>query len=446
MNSKNRNMIGQIGFFARNHRWSVLMVMSMVMVYFFGYFQRVAVPGMVFNELQTDLHMTASAVAMLGAIFLYIYGGMQVFTGLLVDHYGYRRIFLLGGLGLTVGAILFPLSPAPWALYGLRAVVGLGSSLLYISIIKAIDQHFEHKHFALMLGFALFLGYAGGLFATAPFTILVGHYGWRHALLGAGCVGAFFYGMSYLVLRRAAMVVKTAQHGPWTMIASVLGTRSIYPVLIAGTINFSIYFTVQATVGKKVLTDILHISSPRAASLAFVMMICLMIGTLLGGFILRWSRGHYRKILLTGTCMTATALVLILLGLTRTEWGWSCFFLAYALLAFSASLGPIFLTAIKVMCPPSVAGTSAGFINGVCYLGVAIMTNLVGLVLDIYRSKAVVTPDAIIYPTSAYQTFFAIAGVMSLISIALASRIPRHIVTHESTLRQSPQAEVFEDA
>jgi sugar phosphate permease len=108
----------------------------MVSIYFFSYFHRVAVPGTIFNELQHDFSATASAIAMLGAIVFYIYASTQVFTGLMVDRWGAGRILVIGGTVMALGAILFPLSHSMTFLYFSRILVGLGASLVFISMVK----------------------------------------------------------------------------------------------------------------------------------------------------------------------------------------------------------------------------------------------------------------------------------------------------------------------
>ena len=50
----------------------ILILIGMSAVYFFAYFQRVAVPGTIFTELQTEFHTSAGTVAWLAAVYLYL--------------------------------------------------------------------------------------------------------------------------------------------------------------------------------------------------------------------------------------------------------------------------------------------------------------------------------------------------------------------------------------
>src|SRR5512137_2690800 len=119
-------------------RASLLVFPAMASVYFFAYFQRVAVPGTIFNELQADLKLSAATVASLGSMFTWIYGGMQIFVGMLADRFGGIRTLLAGGLAMATGALLFPLAPSTVPLFAARAVTGLGASFIYLSILKEL--------------------------------------------------------------------------------------------------------------------------------------------------------------------------------------------------------------------------------------------------------------------------------------------------------------------
>src|SRR5690349_24511833 len=99
-------------------RWAFA---TMAGVYFFAYFHRSAVPGTIFNELQQEWHLSASAIVALGSVALWIYGAMQLVAGILIDRYGGTRMLLIGGTISAVGATLFPLAPTPTWLYTSRA-------------------------------------------------------------------------------------------------------------------------------------------------------------------------------------------------------------------------------------------------------------------------------------------------------------------------------------
>ena len=54
---------------------------AMAVIYGLAYFQRTGIPGTIFDELQHDFGLSASAVTALGAVFIYVYAGMQLVVG-----------------------------------------------------------------------------------------------------------------------------------------------------------------------------------------------------------------------------------------------------------------------------------------------------------------------------------------------------------------------------
>ena len=91
---------------SRLTRIAVLLCLSGI--YFMSFFQRVAVPGTVFDEVQSEFGLSASGVAALGTLYLYLYGALQPLAGILSDSWGAGRTVLLSGLLLSVGAVAFP--------------------------------------------------------------------------------------------------------------------------------------------------------------------------------------------------------------------------------------------------------------------------------------------------------------------------------------------------
>ena len=53
------------GFVRTNWR-NILLLLCMCLLYFFSYFQRIAVPGICFDELQRDFKTSAAAITALG--------------------------------------------------------------------------------------------------------------------------------------------------------------------------------------------------------------------------------------------------------------------------------------------------------------------------------------------------------------------------------------------
>ena len=80
-------------------------------LYLIGFFQRVA-PAVITQELMAEFALSAVALGDLSALYFYAYVAIQIPTGVLVDHWGPRRVLAGGGLVAAAGTLLFALAPA----------------------------------------------------------------------------------------------------------------------------------------------------------------------------------------------------------------------------------------------------------------------------------------------------------------------------------------------
>jgi MFS family permease len=386
-----------------------------------SFFQRVAVPGTVFDEIQSEFALSASGVAALGTVYLYLYGGLQPLAGILCDSWGAGRTVLLSGLLLSVGALAFPCSESVAVLYLTRALVGIGAAMAYVSLSKEVDELFGARDFPFFLGLGMMLGYSGGLFATYPLARLVQGQGWRQALFEVALVGAFVWLAAVVLLRRTGRLGRRPHAGFGGWLKVVLRNPGFLALTVSASINFSIYFLLQATLGKKFLQDTCGVPSASAAAFTFTMMLVCMASILLGGLLARYSRRR-KPFMLCGSLLTLSAAVLLLVGvMTAPPRGY--FLACYMLLALASAFSVIYTTTAKELNPRAAAGTSIGLLNAGAYLGVALLTSAVGCILDVYASHAVKTAAAVLYPRAAYRTVFALCVALAAVSCLCAWRV-----------------------
>lgn len=405
---------------------------AMAMIYFFSYFLRAGIPGTIFNELQADLAMSASAVAALGSIYIFVYACIQPFVGLVADRFGGTRSLMAGGIIMGLGAVLFPLASSLWVLYLARGLTGFGAGFVYLSLLKEIDPLFGARRFPMITGVVLASGYAGGIAAMLPFERLVTRLGWRPVLLGVALAILASLGCAHLLLRRL-------NHAPprrtrmtlWPM-WEVLRNPPARPQFLCGFINFPVYFVIQATLGKKFLQDVAGLDSASAALFTTVMMAVSAGLALAGGLAPAWC-GHRRKpILVVATATILLATLLLLAGVLCRAPGW-VFLVVYVLLALPSGAGPAAVATMKEVSHPERTALAVGIINGLTYLGVAAFMTASGAILDAFRLHATLDDGgAVIYPPQAYATVFAWLAGMALISLVSSTRIPetRGLNTH----------------
>ncbi len=404
--------------FLKQYGSAIPVILSIVSLYFFSYFQRIGVPGMIFDELQIDLGLTASGVALLGATYLYVYGGMQFFVGIIADRYGFARVFLAGSVTMALGSMLFPLCHTIPMLYTARALIGVGSSLLFICMAKAIAHFFAPRYFAIMLSIAQFLGFFGGLLATYPLASLSQAIGWRKSLLLAGVitVGLTIL-LGWILQRRKLLAPLPTPPVAMHLINQVIRLKELWKLTCAGSITFAIYFVAQAIIGKKLLGDCFKMTTEESSGFMFIMLSVSMVVTLLSGFILKFFKHRYRPLLLAGWALITLCCLGIVLALSPGMHSVKLVKLCYLGLAVASFAGPVYTTGATMVCPSEALGTAISLLNGTLYLVISLLANGSGLILDLYQKEAIHTPTAWIYPQEAYRLVFIVC--VSLCCLAL---------------------------
>lgn len=396
---------------------------AMLSVYFFSYFQRVAVPGTIFDDLQRDLDVSAAAVAALGSMFTWIYGGMQVAVGLLTDRYGGARTLMGGGFAMLAGSVLFPLTHTVWWAFAARALTGFGASFMYLSVVKETDRLFGHRHFTVWVGVMLAVGYSGGMAATLPFARATGAFGWRLSLLVAAALLLVALVVAGLILGRLGREAHGVRLMSAVPVLAVLKNRACRPLLASACIMFPIFFVVQTVLGKKFLQDFGGLSSSAAAAFVLVMTAVSAVGVLAGGGLPRLLRDRRKPIFVTGSVLLVVAGGVLLAGVLTHAPGW-VFLAGYVLLAVSNAAQPSGSALMKELNPPESVAASLSVVNGLAYIGCGTIAQLGGLILDLGRAGAKVTAAGTVYPPGAYAGLFVFLTVLAGLNLLFAIRVP----------------------
>ena len=402
---------------ATSPRLARLAFAAMLAVYGFSFFHRTAIPGTIFNELQQELNLSASAIVALGSVFLWVYGSMQLVAGIAVDRFGGTRMLLWGGFIAAAGAILFPLAQTPGLLYCSRALAAFGDSFIYLAILKEVHLLFPPRRFAALIGVAQFAGLAGGMLAMLPFERATHFFGWRHALLAMGGLMAVGVAANFLVLPKLKHFVPHTTAFTLQPVWEILRNRRNWPIFVSGFINFPVYFVLQVGVGKKFLQDFVGLSSRQAATFTLIMMTASAGLCLVSGYLLHQTGGRRKPYLVGAASLVLGATVLLLAGILCHAGAW-LFLTSYILLALSNIASPIGTTVMKELNDSRHVAQALAVVNAIAYFGVAVLLMVSGAVLDLFRAGAQKSATGlIVYPAAAYATLFTIFASLAVITL-----------------------------
>lgn len=397
-------------------KFEIALILSVAGLYFFSFFQRIAIPGSIFNNLQTDFVLQASSVTMLSSIYLLIYASMQPFAGFLADRFGGIKVVLVSGLLLCLGSFVFPASQNTWQLYLSRGLVGLGASAMYLCLAKETDHYFPGKNFAPVFGVMCLLGYSGGLIGTRPFRMLVEYSGWRNSCFVAAALTTVFLVTTFILMKKVGREDTVKKESKLIKgILSVLKNKLNYPLLLTTPLCVSIYLTLQATIGAKFLQDFCGFTPLQSTGYTFFMMFGIISAMLFSGILSRMLKNRRKCFFIFNSTSTVTSMTLLLCG-TIFNWPPFVFLIAFVLSAVASGCTPVNVSCMKEMNHPERSAISIGVMNTWSYVMVAIMAQVVGFVLDFFKDDAIKKGDISIYPPSAYITLFSIFLGMALIA------------------------------
>jgi sugar phosphate permease len=153
--------------------WGIL-VFAFVIVFF----HRLSI-GAVSDLLIRDLQLDNIKLANLTAMTFYAYALMQIPVGILVDTVGVRKLCTAGMFVTAIGSILLGFSSSIGLAYLSRFLVGLGTSVIIVSVMKIQATLFPAKMYSSLSGLTSFFGNLGAFFATYPLAYIATHFGWR---------------------------------------------------------------------------------------------------------------------------------------------------------------------------------------------------------------------------------------------------------------------------
>ncbi|MEO5695366.1 MAG: MFS transporter [Usitatibacter sp.] len=356
-------------------------------LYLIAFFQRVA-PAVITRELSLDFNLTAAALGNLSAFYFYTYVAVQIPTGLAADRWGPRRLLTAGALLTTIGTLVFAVAPTmAWASVG-RLLVGAGSGVSFVSMLKLVTHWMPARLFAFASGVALVVGVVGATIAGAPLRVGVDAFGWRPVMVGAAVVSAIAAIAIWWLVRDdpqergyQSYYPAGASHGESASIASqlrqVLSDRNPWLLFVIPGGLSGIVLSFAGLWGVPFLESQYGFTSREAALIASGMLLVWSFSTVAYGP-LSQRIGRRKPIFIAGVAaaMALWSIVVFVPGLSRPV-------LLVTLAGISIAAGTFVLTFAwaKESVPARLSGSATGIANMGVMMG-GMMQPLVGYVLD----------------------------------------------------------------
>ncbi|WOD19315.1 MFS transporter [Paraburkholderia kirstenboschensis] len=133
-----------------------------------------------------DLGLSAADLGVLTSLYFLGFAGAQIPAGVLLDHFGPRRVTAVTLLFAAAGIWVFGAAHSLGMMMAGRLLIGVGVSVCLGAAFKALAQHFASARLPLMNGLVMALGGFGGVMVGSPLTWVLTFSSWRSVCVGLG--------------------------------------------------------------------------------------------------------------------------------------------------------------------------------------------------------------------------------------------------------------------
>ncbi len=362
--------------------------------HFISHFFQLSLPPL-FPLLHDAFNVSYVELGSVLTTFYLISGLCQAFAGILVDHYGARRILLIGITLMATCIGLIGLVPQFWMIYPLMAIAAVGNSVFHPADLSVLSHQISKRR----LGRAYSIHAAAGRlgFAAAPLVVstiaIAGH--WRIALITAGVLGWI---VALLFFRFAHHFVP--DHGDIhhdKVLPKITYRRIISTPAVILAFGYFI-FTTAAGSGFQAFSSVsfvefFHIPLQAAATALSAFLVSSAAGMLLGGVIADHTPRHVA--LAVGGLAATACLMLVLAG------GFLPFSIALIVICGAGLcegiVSPSRDILVKGAAPPGSTGRVFGLVYSGVDAGATLAPLLFGALVDAQAYHALFIAVAVLY-------------------------------------------------
>ena len=259
-----------------------------------------------------------------------------------------------------------------------RFLIGASAAFSLVGSMAVAGQWFRADRFAILSGFAMAMGMAGGVFGQAPLRLAVEASDWRTTTLALAAGGLALAVAAWATVRdrwRGSGGVGAALGG----LGIVLRHRQTWLIALVGLGTSAPLLAFASLWGVPFLETAYSLPRAHAATLTSV----IFVGWGVGAPVIGWLSdriGRRKPPLVAGLLLETAALAALVYvpGLPLPVLACLCF-----LVGFFGSAQIVCFPLVRENHLPALSGTAIGFLNGMVTGAGALFQPLVGLLLDL---------------------------------------------------------------
>ena len=331
---------------------------------------------MLFPFLKAQLGVGYIELGFALTVFAVVSGLTQAPTGYLVDHFGARKILLIG---LTLGGfalILLGLHLSYASLIACAVLLGRANRVYHPADFASVAEHMDAAWMGRAFSIHTFAGFLGGAVAPAIVAALVTLSGGVGALIASGVIGVLVALLLLIMNIPDAGANKTKQGG-----ANLPKQAVITPALIMLTALFMLLSLSVAGINNFGVVALMS-GYGTSYSAANVMLTAFLgasaAGVLAGGFLADHTERHGY---VAAACFAANAAIVLLIALVTLP-GWILTAAMTAAGFLSGVIAPSRDMLVRNAAPAGAAGRAFGIVSTGFNLGGIVSPLLFGWIMD----------------------------------------------------------------
>ncbi|MBS0655772.1 MAG: MFS transporter [Verrucomicrobia bacterium] len=360
-----------------------------------------------------DLGLTSFEFSLLSsALFLIVYGTMQIPVGLIVDNIGLKKSLFVGALVCSIAAFGLACSYSyPVAVF-YRMLMGFGASFGFICLLMAVNDWIPRRYSAIFIGLSQFIGTLGPMIAAGPLHVLAesSDISWRNIFFVLGYIGLAVLALITIFVKNNKQHTErfVILRRPEKIKYSIMRLFSRQPWYIA-IVSAGLFFTIEYLSENEGRTFL----SLKGCNVAFAsyMVTLSWFGYALGCPILGLLSDliQRRKSLLTLCALFGTLSIVTIVYSTNKN----LLSISFFILGVSASGQTIGFAIMAEQFKKQFIALGFGLNNAVITIIAAINAPAIGFVLDYVKKEPQIA-------LSEYQSVFTILIALALITFVIS--------------------------
>ena len=226
-----------------------------------------------------DLGLSAADLGLLTSLYFLGFAGAQIPAGVLLDHYGTRRVTAGTLLFAAAGIWVFGTAHGIGAMMLGRLLIVVGVSVCLGAAFKALAQYFEPARLPFVNGLVMAVGGLGGVVVGSPLTWVLTFASWRAVCGGLGVLTI----LVALALWTLAPEKREERHG--TSLGAqfkgtwhILKSAAFWKIASFSVVTQGVFYAMQSLWVGAWMRDVMGFAPRDAAALVSILGVAMMAG------------------------------------------------------------------------------------------------------------------------------------------------------------------------